>query len=329
MKNFARFLVIATSLLLELPALAGNLPSGANLVPGQSIQSDNGQYRLVMQGDGNLVYYRLPGMNVRFNTQTQNNPGAWAAMQGDGNLAVYPSAGGSALWNAGVQSAGARLAAQDDGNLAIYSSSGQALWHIGADPIKDNPQLPGDVVGRSLNYPGLGWLGHIGFWDGQEVVEVLNEPPFVVQYSDLTNFKSRSEYWGKGSPNIPFFYVYGCYADRCGNGSYQFVTGRIDAVYRAFQIYALGADYTFTAIYTRARPKYSDSTYPMEKGVYRCDTFVVDLYAINGIATSRLNVNFLDDFNQAQSNWFHFIVGELRNTFLPSIIFNKLRAYTG
>ena len=33
------------------------LLSGANLTPGQSITSPNGQYRLTLQGDGNLIEF--------------------------------------------------------------------------------------------------------------------------------------------------------------------------------------------------------------------------------------------------------------------------------
>jgi hypothetical protein len=322
--------VLAAMLFCGGITFAARLPPNTQLLPGQSLFSDNGQYQLVMQGDGNLVYYRLPGNGVRFNTQTQGNPGAWSVMQGDGNFVVY-TAGGSHLWNAGTNGwPGAYLAAQDDGNLVVYSSGGQALWHIGADPFNDNPKLGGDVVGRSLSVPFPGSVaGHIALWDGGNVVEVLNEPQ-VVQYNSLSYFKSRSDYWGAASPNIPIYYVRGCYNDGCGqaNGNgYQTVTGRINSIYRAFQIYVLGVDYTHTAIYTRAQPRYYDTNSPIVKGVYRCDTFVFDTYNPNGIAT-RDGQDF-NNLTPAQNNWLHFVYQDLGNGFIPSLMFSKLKNYPG
>lgn len=66
---------------------------------------------------------------------------------------------------------------------------------------------PGEVVGRSLHIPSLGWLGHVGITfaesdDAQpmmqsahHVIEVLNQPE-VIQINTLKQFKSTSEYWG-------------------------------------------------------------------------------------------------------------------------------------
>lgn len=67
--------------------------------------------------------------------------------------------------------------------------------------------LPAEILGRDLNYPGLGWLGHVGIAitdtpsiDGMlqpanQVIEVLNETP-VGQINSIDNFKIRSNYWG-------------------------------------------------------------------------------------------------------------------------------------
>ena len=112
-------------------ASANILAPNAALLPGQSISSDNGRYVLVMQADGNLVYYRTSDWTPRWNSQTQS-PGALAPMQGDGNLVVYDT-NGVPLWNSQTGgNPGAYLAAQDDGNLVIYGG-GRALWNIGSD----------------------------------------------------------------------------------------------------------------------------------------------------------------------------------------------------
>src|SRR5689334_14539104 len=69
--------------------IAANLPSGYGLSPGQGVYSDNGQYLLIMQGDGNLVYYRVGDWAVRWHSGTWGLPGNFLAMQGDGNAVTY------------------------------------------------------------------------------------------------------------------------------------------------------------------------------------------------------------------------------------------------
>lgn len=54
---------------------AQTLQQGSTLHPGQSIYSDNREYRLVMQEDGNLVYYRIADGAVRWNIGISGIPG--------------------------------------------------------------------------------------------------------------------------------------------------------------------------------------------------------------------------------------------------------------
>lgn len=254
---------------------AGILAPNTALSPGQSISSDNGRYVLVMQGDGNLVYYRTSDWTPRWNSQTQS-PGAFAPMQGDGNLVVYANSG-AALWNSQTSgNPGAYLAAQDDGNLVIYSS-GRPLWHIGADLVAGDPQWAGDVVGRDLSISGLGSLGHTGMFDGSAIVEVLNEGSNAIQYESLASFKARSAYWGTASPNNPNHLLNKCFRTAClQTGDFEDVRARMALVKRAFQAYLIGADYTYGQHYTSAKPLMWGR--PAERGLYRCDTFIVNLY---------------------------------------------------
>ncbi len=65
---------------------------------------------------------------------------------------------------------------------------------------------PAEIMGRDLNYYGLGWLGHVGIanaymmdsrgmdQNANMVIEILNEP-VVGQLNPISNFKSRSKYW--------------------------------------------------------------------------------------------------------------------------------------
>ncbi len=103
----------------------GTVPSTLN---GGSLPllSPNGQFRLNMQIDGNLVVYNAANAPT-WNSAT-NVPYSYLRVQADGNVVIYDSEDGFPLWSASVYSPGARLQLQNDGNLVLYSTSGVALW---------------------------------------------------------------------------------------------------------------------------------------------------------------------------------------------------------
>jgi hypothetical protein len=101
---------------------------GRVLTAGQAIYSPDGQYQLIMQGDGNLVEY-APGDQAIWNSGTYGNPGAYAIMQTDGNLVVYSSAG-TPLWYSGTYgNPGASLVLADGGALEIFNQ-GWVIWSV-------------------------------------------------------------------------------------------------------------------------------------------------------------------------------------------------------
>ncbi|MGE0392329.1 MAG: matrixin family metalloprotease [Vicinamibacterales bacterium] len=107
---------------------ADRLRSGARLTSGQFIQSPNGAYRLIYQGDGNLVLYNTTTNSAVWFTGTTGPPGQ-AVLQTDGNLVVYNSAN-AALWFTGTAgNSNAFVAVQNDGNLVLYTAAGVPLWH--------------------------------------------------------------------------------------------------------------------------------------------------------------------------------------------------------
>jgi CHAP domain len=128
-------------------ATSDRLLPGQELLPGQSIVSGNGQYQLIMQGDGNLVE-RTCG-SALWNTGTGGHSGAYAIMQTDGNLVVYASGGSPYLWASWTQNhANAYLVLQNEGNAVIYpSGGGTALWSssfgTGYTPICAGTKLVG------------------------------------------------------------------------------------------------------------------------------------------------------------------------------------------
>jgi len=111
---------------------AGSMSPDQSLYSGGSIQSGNGRFTLVYQGDGNLVLYRSDGRPL-WASQTAGRSAGRTVMQLDGNLVVYDG-GGTPIWASGTNGyGGAWLIVQDDGNLVIYSASGAPLWASGTN----------------------------------------------------------------------------------------------------------------------------------------------------------------------------------------------------
>lgn len=103
----------------------GTIVGGTTLQPGSVYYSNNCEYYLTMQTDGNLVWYSGTAL---WNTETSGQSGNYAKMQTDGNFVLY-SSGGQERWQSGTYDySGAFLRLQNDGNLVVYSSSGTALW---------------------------------------------------------------------------------------------------------------------------------------------------------------------------------------------------------
>ncbi|MFV0458204.1 MAG: hypothetical protein ACK5MT_05470 [Actinomycetales bacterium] len=102
-------------------------PVPNRLGPGQYMQSPKRGYRLMMQGDGNLVLYSPAGRAI-WATWTQGHPGAILARQVDGNLVVY-SPEGTVLWALGIRGdyEDTWLTLQDDGNL-VYLWGDTVKW---------------------------------------------------------------------------------------------------------------------------------------------------------------------------------------------------------
>jgi hypothetical protein len=102
-------------------------PDG-KLLPGESILSADGAYRLTLQFDGNIILYDRNTTAI-WTSGTQGTTPGELVMQADGNLVLY-SPTPQPIWASGTQGhPGARLAVQTDGNLVIYdASNGPAIW---------------------------------------------------------------------------------------------------------------------------------------------------------------------------------------------------------
>src|SRR6202020_771621 len=107
----------------------GELTANVSLTGNQALASCNGDYTLIMQGDGNLVLYE--GSAALWASNTVGSGADKAIMQGDGNFVLYTSAGTPVWASDTAGNTGAYLTVQNDGNVVIYSASGAALWSTG------------------------------------------------------------------------------------------------------------------------------------------------------------------------------------------------------
>ena len=111
-----------------VPAGLTELQAGESLTPGNSIASPNGQYRLTMQSDGNVVEY--DGASVVWASGT-NPAGAIALMQNDGNFVINNSTG-NPLWASDTSgNPGAYVVLGNAGQFGVRSASGGTLWAPG------------------------------------------------------------------------------------------------------------------------------------------------------------------------------------------------------
>jgi hypothetical protein len=306
------------------------VPGGSVLPQGTFVYSENGKYFLVMQTDGNLVLYRKSDSGVRFATYRS---GSYAVMQSDGNFVEYTS-GNQALWHTSTGgNPGAFLAVQNDGNLVVYSSVSAPLWNIGTDPnVTSDPSKAGDVVGRDFGGVIGAPVGHVGLWDGQRVIEAQGYTSGnTLRIISLGTFKAPGGYWGAAKANIPTFDVFNCFEPRCTNfsvkpwGQSEWVTTRTAIAKRAYQSYLIGADYTFSSQFKRAWA--GDYYYPAQRGLYRCDTFVLETLLVTG--GSYVYHQGVSNANPSEYlAWANFLDSLLAISMpSPSIIYNKLANY--
>jgi len=102
------------------------LTTSQSLIKGEGILSGNKKYRLILQGDGNLVLYS-PTKAI-WSSRTVGSSTTKLIMQSDGNLVLY-RANSTSTWSSKTNGRGAsNLIIQTDGNLVIYDSSRRATW---------------------------------------------------------------------------------------------------------------------------------------------------------------------------------------------------------
>ncbi len=114
------------------------LNAGETLKTLQMLRSANGQYYLVMQGDGNLCIYKTADNGFVWASMMYNFQGASLKMQTDGNLVVYDGSN-AAKWSSKTHShfdpkfsdpanVPVKMILEDTGALVLYAAYGRAVW---------------------------------------------------------------------------------------------------------------------------------------------------------------------------------------------------------
>jgi hypothetical protein len=181
------------------PDKGATLTSGQTLTEGDYLESDGGQYKLIMQGDGNLVLYQEG--NALWSSETGGNPGSYAIMEGEGNLVVYD--GTTAKWNSSTWGfPGADLVLQSEGNLVVYQD-GHPLWDWGSG-----------FLGNELNQWKL--------QPGAYLLSPNHEYELVMQSSDgnLVLYHDGQALWSSETGGHP-----GSYAIMQGEGNFVVYDG--------------------------------------------------------------------------------------------------------
>ncbi|QRN93218.1 hypothetical protein JRI60_28920 [Archangium violaceum] len=129
------FLVAAlVSLNASAASYTRSISSPNGLYQGDMLISQNGQYRMLLQGDGNLVVSRISDNSLVWANYAYGT--TVVIVQPDGNFVAYNTSTSptTAVWNtqtggkAGTGSTPVTLYLEDNGTLKLYNTSGSLIW---------------------------------------------------------------------------------------------------------------------------------------------------------------------------------------------------------
>ena len=100
----------------------GSVPAGTTIYPGDTVTSPNGQFRLVMQGDGNLVEYGI-GNAVLWASNTSNQPGAVAVIGRNRALDIMRGTTRVARWASAGKPQSTKFELRGDGTMVLWSGA--------------------------------------------------------------------------------------------------------------------------------------------------------------------------------------------------------------
>ena len=194
MRRLIQLTLTASLLLLgSVSAFAkDSLNINEQLLANQYLQSNNGSYKLYMQGDGNLVL-RNAASSAIWSSKTNGKGAVRLTMQSDGNLVLYTSAS-KAVWATGTNGKGAnRATLRDDGNFVLYTASNQSVWstNTGSGTPPPPPPPPSGTAAR------VAFVGDSGY--GSNFQSVLNL--IKSEGAGMTMFVGDTAYASGGDDN--------------------------------------------------------------------------------------------------------------------------------
>ncbi len=145
LRGFGKPDPLSKIMLSRVPDLAGfraacggsSLMRERQLVRNTSLTSDDGQYGLVLEGDGNLVLHGPAGPVWSAGVATD-----YLRMQADGDLVAYRF-DGTPAWSTGTAGSGAdTLVVQGDGNLVLTGPSGPVWSRLTGVIVAPPPVVP-------------------------------------------------------------------------------------------------------------------------------------------------------------------------------------------
>ncbi|TSD10857.1 peptidoglycan DD-metalloendopeptidase family protein [Curtobacterium sp. KBS0715] len=127
----------------------GSVPAGTKLLPGDQVTSPNGQFRLIMQGDGNLVEYGI-GNRVLWASNTAGSSNVYAVVGRDRALDIMRNGKRVARWASAGRANSTALAVRADGTMALLAGTTVVVkWNTFQDRISSGGALLSGTVLRS------------------------------------------------------------------------------------------------------------------------------------------------------------------------------------
>ncbi|RPE84966.1 MULTISPECIES: peptidoglycan DD-metalloendopeptidase family protein [unclassified Curtobacterium] len=127
----------------------GSAPAGTKINPGDQVTSPNGQFKLIMQGDGNLVEYGI-GNRVLWASNTAGSPGAIAVVGKNRALDITKNGKRLARWASAGTVNSTALKIRADGTMALLAGKSVVVnWTTYQDRVASGNTLLGGTVLRS------------------------------------------------------------------------------------------------------------------------------------------------------------------------------------
>lgn len=121
------------------------------LTVGKILYSDNREFYMILQQDGNLCIYDQNDQRV-WQTNTPGKKSNFLILQTDGNLCIYPDNNSGAIWCTMTNGKRVTTASLDnDGAFRIYNSANQVVWYS-TNPIVTPKPVPSEVIEADFDY---------------------------------------------------------------------------------------------------------------------------------------------------------------------------------